>query len=770
MSIKTPLQLLLERMPAPAQRLLQPSPVVFKSPAAAVEPRQQLARKAESQSQLPLWAPQLYNQKTEDFFIRHYILPDGRKAVVIVQNGIQRWFIEPLEESETTLIFTKVLFEHGWWAESTAVIRLDTSLVGYYANQGTQEADTNWVHLSGEVTGELPQTSELCDLTGQLPVITNNEHPSFYTQYQLGRFPKTTGAIGVPTGLTQLADQGLAMARRTWTSIMPEAWKSIGANMTALGVQRDPEGGCWLFMAAANLTCVRLRLPVGIICFARLLDQGQYLTPEDKRKLEAGLLGYAEPERDVNGNVVYTELLSVEEMSVAYSDGIGVYVPLAHGWQWQWQRNFEPTAGAVRVGCWFDEANNVWKSRRAEISLSWTSPVDDQPGSWAASVSAGNLGSFGQYYKSPIRVPKLPGTDSTTTVPLWPRGTPQPSPTVFYEWSTPDGYKQAQILPPEGPGSHNEQHPFYPPGGYDRWTWVACGAESNSWDWSQYSWSEKAGFNIAGAEYTYYEFDTRTDYTLSVDITPTFQHYTTSFYVEGEDVYKWWGVDSYYAGVYACDGYTEERGSKLFYTDGIKQAARIAKGEGSSEYSERSTPAPSIRGAAAVLLNTETGVVGLQGAKVSSYDMLRTQAISPDIVLEVEELLTPIENVYTPMNFTVRHNGAHAFSNNIINTGETLKTGYNIATDNSTVLQNETIGEEVWVSGAAALHSASGDVKTFDQADWFGLTSGDQDSEVPAPASYITYGGRIHWTPKFGEPELEPGYEGSMNAQPVGGI
>jgi hypothetical protein len=94
MSIKTPLEILIEDQPPEIQRLLQPSPVVFKHGSAPTEPPQQMRRHSDQQRHLPPYMEALNPNLTERDYFRWYRLPDGRRALLIVQGGVERWWIE----------------------------------------------------------------------------------------------------------------------------------------------------------------------------------------------------------------------------------------------------------------------------------------------------------------------------------------------------------------------------------------------------------------------------------------------------------------------------------------------------------------------------------------------------------------------------------------------------------------------------------------------------------------------------------------------------
>jgi hypothetical protein len=119
MSLKTPLELLLENQSPGIRRLFQPSPVRFKSPQAAIEPRQQLERWSQSQRHLPIGADQLYGPgKTEDFFVRRYFLPDGRMVVITQQGGVERWWVQaPGQQQQEPLCYYGYINDSGYETE-----------------------------------------------------------------------------------------------------------------------------------------------------------------------------------------------------------------------------------------------------------------------------------------------------------------------------------------------------------------------------------------------------------------------------------------------------------------------------------------------------------------------------------------------------------------------------------------------------------------------------------------------------------------------------
>jgi hypothetical protein len=111
------------------QRFFQPSPVRFKSPQASIEPRQQLERWSQSQRQLSIGAEQLYGpDKTEDFFVRRYRLPDGRMVVVIQQGGIERWWVQApgQEQPQEQLCYYGYIYNIGYEPKTEIVVNGET--------------------------------------------------------------------------------------------------------------------------------------------------------------------------------------------------------------------------------------------------------------------------------------------------------------------------------------------------------------------------------------------------------------------------------------------------------------------------------------------------------------------------------------------------------------------------------------------------------------------------------------------------------------------
>jgi hypothetical protein len=713
-------------------------------------------------------------------FVTSERLPDGStiRALVINQGTgaplIRVWIERPTGEPSFQPVLPGVIFEHGWLVlndGASVLIGVDTVTANYYAGPGTILYGSSRQHIFDQfslVADDICASGSAPDWREPVPTLdNNNRHVSAHVKPGQPLLPFAgTGSTGVPTGLTKLVEQGLIMARRSWFKLVPRSWL---ADMTRIGVQRDPEGGYWAFFAGSSLMAVKLTLHESMSCFPSLIENS--ISDSDRWRLESGMLGYASAAVDANGNVIPPqELIS---LSAAYSDGVNFYTPLAHGWHWSWQRSTDD-AGAVRIGCFYDGAAGVWQTRRAEIQLTWNATVGEEPGYWSAVLLVTALGPFGQSHLAPIRIPIA--QNSSLTVPLHPRGTPQAASVPFYEWSTPSGYKQAIILPIDAAGSVNEQDPWYPPGGYERNTWVSCGPGSNFWSWSQYSWTAKGGFVIDGTNYEFAAASDRSDYTRSVSITETGTETTNTFFVEAEGVWKWRGLD---AGTLGCAGVWFENPDTLFYDPDVQElteACRVRLGYAESTYTEVHTQATELYGAVAVLLGTETGVVGISGMRATGAEELETyrttglnEADGARLLIGGEELLEPIGRV--KQNMTLRHNGAPGYYGTFVPMPFHLRVGFRIATDSTgTVIKNTASSDPFWVAGAGGLHSDIDELKTLDYVEWFSLTASELDATVPAPASFTTYGGRINWTPEFGVVERPAGYQGSAAAAPVGGI
>lgn len=184
--IKTPFELLLDRVNPRLRTFLKPTPVQFKHEEAAMEPRQQLQRLVESQRKQPVWADQLFPHKTEDFFWRQYTLPDGRRAVLIVQGGVERWFVERKEEEEREPVFVEYEFAiyHGLWlaegvvAGNTGRIYPSSSLLVEFTTGILSEAHT---YPQGRI-----QTGDLESCTGGYwPIIPDELPTGPYTPEQV---------------------------------------------------------------------------------------------------------------------------------------------------------------------------------------------------------------------------------------------------------------------------------------------------------------------------------------------------------------------------------------------------------------------------------------------------------------------------------------------------------------------------------------------------------------------------------------------------------
>jgi hypothetical protein len=358
-----------------------------------------------------------------------------------------------------------LIFEHGWVVSGASSIAIDTALASYYASDGTAvpgASPARYEHLFGQAT----LGPEFCAagraarwLDGPPEIDEDLAHASAWGASSAD--PPDTGGTGFATGLTKLMDQGLRMARRRWSNVVPEAWvdqDSGTVDLTCIGVQRTPDGGYWVLNASPNAPLYGQPL----VCRTELACVQQYLAAaewSDPGALlaEAGVLGYAERELDDNGDPVDSTIIATAaQMSPAYNSGGYGYTPLDsgyRGWNWRWQRG-DDIAGAGRVGVRWSEADNVWYSLQAELILSWSGDA------WIASVSTPGTANFGQTTEAFVRIPDP--DDRGYTIPLWPRGEARSDLTVIACHSTPGGLVWSQIGSHQPGQSFSEPVPSYP--------------------------------------------------------------------------------------------------------------------------------------------------------------------------------------------------------------------------------------------------------------------------------------------------------------------
>jgi hypothetical protein len=354
--------------------------------------------------------------------------------------GPQRAVRYPPERAQPLLLLR--MFEHGFGGavEGDLTLFCGAALAAYYAGLGTEipySDPARFEHIFGQASASAIQSC----LSAQVPTWPDGP-PSLgamveHATLMDARVDWETGALGVPTGLTMLADQGLRMAGRSWIQILPESWAFYGAAMYQIGVQRDPEGGYWLFRAGqTELEIIPLTVDPVLSCIVKWRRDSEVSEP-GATMMEAGLLGYA------------TLDPSVEPIKVMDISTTG-WSP-SHGWQWRYQRGND-AAGAIRSTIAFEQDPESsdpdvgeWRTRIYTINLTWL-----EEGEWEAELLEEDGGLWGQVEEGfltgrggfMLRIPAVPN-DLTRldTVPLWPLGRPQPTEAIVYSFMTPEGRK-----------------------------------------------------------------------------------------------------------------------------------------------------------------------------------------------------------------------------------------------------------------------------------------------------------------------------------------
>jgi hypothetical protein len=359
--MKTPLELLLENQPPGVQRLLRPSPVVFKHGAAGTENPHQMRRWAEQQRYLARYLAALNPQITEDNFVQWHRLPDGRRVKITVQGGVERWWIEGQSETEGLQPQPQEIafcLEHGL-ATSGGSIHVGSALASYASSIGTTlgESPDEWV---GHIWGEASAGAIACALGAFLdfdgpPELESGAYASRATDVQQtdywSGFTSWYRDPALHTGLLR----ALAQSWGPWRNVTELAVSTLDPG--AWGVVRwvddtgaDPVVRYGLIQAHSSVgvrwwpLTLQANQAAALACYGAILaDPDEYDALTLRLVESAYMLGL-----EIADGAAATTLVSAAAYS-AVVDG----TPLAFGWAWSPQKygsGSESVTRALMVG------------------------------------------------------------------------------------------------------------------------------------------------------------------------------------------------------------------------------------------------------------------------------------------------------------------------------------------------------------------------------------------------------------------------------------
>lgn len=350
MSIKTPFQVLLGRLPPRLHRLLEPAPVVFKHYVPEGASKQQMQRLSEAQRETFLNKDSIYENKTEDFFFRQYILPDGRQAKLIIQDGVEQWFVEEEEEVAVTEQFVAayLVMEHGW--ASGYDVWLSQQLIDYYAGEGDPVCPSGKDHFYGVVT-----EAEPCDFgfghvwDDALPV---DGAPALALSLEGGSetvvssfFANTYRDPALYSGLLRQTAQAMGSLHDITIRLLSAQFGAL--NPQAFGIVRDYDGtrlAYWLVkVTSSGVGMLKLGWPIDMASTAAAVltgeVNGETLTPDERTRYETLLLSRLTTKSNINNTepsaiVVVTEqqhISAIGEPGFAFLDGHPFFAPQPWG-------------------------------------------------------------------------------------------------------------------------------------------------------------------------------------------------------------------------------------------------------------------------------------------------------------------------------------------------------------------------------------------------------------------------------------------------------
>jgi hypothetical protein len=278
--MKTPLELLLENQPPGVQRLLRPSPVVFKHGAAGTENPHQMRRYSERQHSLPDYMAALNPNVTEHDYFRWYTLPDGRRALLIVQGGVERWWIEPRRGEQLVPVEDErqfAVYSGLWLAEEVSsggkgVVYPSNSLLAEFTSgilSGAQPYPQGLIQTGQDACsgGTWPEFPDAVPIGAYSPervkqtdaalfAIDPNRNPHYadgllrWFQQARGLFvPPPTGVTIEKTGLCRVIDGGAGTVRY-WAVNCGAS--GVTAHELTVDTDRAPLVHCYLAAMAAG--------------------------------------------------------------------------------------------------------------------------------------------------------------------------------------------------------------------------------------------------------------------------------------------------------------------------------------------------------------------------------------------------------------------------------------------------------------------------------------------------------------------------------------